>query len=176
MPRCNPEGVHSSFSHPSVSIFPVSRSRPTQNLKPLNIRSASISFRGGLSTGELGSTWGYLYAFLQLIGFSFGSLIVFAGLSNIPYCEKCSKYLTQTNTQKRYTSHADNLSEKIQTFAKLLHERQYVFKNQVVLQVSMCWKCDNMYVWEENGRSLYGLNLEQLPAKRLLALLEKVMK
>lgn len=92
----------------------------------IDIRSASISFRGGLSTGELGSTWGYLYAFLQLIGFSFGSLIVFSVLSNIPYCEKCSKYLTQTNTQKRYTSNAENLSEKIQTFATLLNERQYV--------------------------------------------------
>ena len=52
---------------------------------------------------------------------------------------------------------------------------RFYSQNQVVLQASMCWECDNMYIYKQGTRSLYGLNLDQPPAHQLLALLNQVM-
>ena len=50
---------------------------------------------------------------------------------------------------------------------------RYYYKNQLVLQVSMCWECNNMYVWKNDDTLLYGLNLQQPSSKHLLTLLEE---
>ncbi len=112
----------------------------------LNIRHTSLSFKGSLSTGELGSTFGYIYALIQLIGFSVGGYAVFGWLLNNPFCEKCSKYLSKTNTQDRYTNEAEVLSDKIGTFAKMLEEKKYL--------KALEFHADRMGVPERSGHSL----------------------
>lgn len=72
------------------------------------------------ATGELGATWGYAYAALQLVGFAAGGLVVFTFLSDNPYCDKCSKYLKKMDTQARYTSEGEKLTSDILDFAELL--------------------------------------------------------
>lgn len=66
--------------------------------------------RGPVSSPvELGS-WGYLYAVLQIVGFSLGGVAVYRYLEAQPYCERCSKYLFAKDTQTRYTD-ATQLSQ-----------------------------------------------------------------
>lgn len=60
------------------------------------IRSTSMEFR--LRTASVGSTgelglFGYLVAFLQVIGFAAGGLAVYGHLVSLPYCEKCVIFL-----------------------------------------------------------------------------------
>ncbi len=49
---------------------------------------------------------------------------------------------------------------------------RFYFNKQLVLQASICWECDNMYIWKDDNRLLYGLNLQQPSSKHLLALLK----
>ena len=92
-----------------------------------DIRHTSLSFlrAPSASTGELGGLWGYIYAFLQLAGFSVGSFAVFGWLSRNPYCENCSRYLTKTGQQDRFMSDGESLIEKIKQFALLLDNREF---------------------------------------------------
>jgi DNA-directed RNA polymerase subunit M/transcription elongation factor TFIIS len=89
----------------------------------LDIRHTTLSIKGH-NTGELGS-FGYIYALLQLIGFSVGGLCVFAFLLDIPFCQQCSEYLTKVKTQDRYTSEGEALFENVETFVKNLDEKKY---------------------------------------------------
>lgn len=92
-----------------------------------DIRHTSLSFNQGRTTSaELGSTFGYVYALIQLIGFAIGGLTVFSWLQNAPYCEKCEKYLDKTNAQERYTSEGETLVEQMTILATKLDERKYV--------------------------------------------------
>jgi hypothetical protein len=59
---------------------------------------------------ELGS-WGFLYAGLQVIGFAVGALAVFGHLNSLPYCDRCSKYLSAKDSQTRYAFFADRMAE-----------------------------------------------------------------
>lgn len=91
----------------------------------IDVRNTSLSLvRGGASTGELGSFWGYAYAGLQLLGFSVGGFAVFGWLSQNPYCEECSRYLTKTGKQERFTSGGEEFVEKLTKFAAFLDARQ----------------------------------------------------
>jgi hypothetical protein len=90
----------------------------------ISIRHTTLSIKGH-QTGELGSTFGYIYELIQLIGFSLGGLCVFAFLLDLPFCKKCSEYLKKMNTQDRYTSEGEVLFENIETFAKTLDEKKY---------------------------------------------------
>lgn len=91
----------------------------------IGIRNTSLSFlRSSVSTGELGSFWGYGYAILQLIGFSVGGFAVFGWLSQNPYCDNCSRYLKKTGKQELYTSEGAKLLEQIKEFASLLAAEQ----------------------------------------------------
>ena len=92
----------------------------------LSIRHTSLSLRAGSSTGELGSVFGYIYALIQLIGFSIGGLAVFGWLLDAPFCDICEKYPKKTSTQNRYMREEDALSEKIKTFVTKLNEKRYV--------------------------------------------------
>jgi hypothetical protein len=89
----------------------------------LDIRHTTLSIKGH-NTGELGS-FGYIYALIQLIGFSLGGLCVFAFLLEIPFCQKCSEYLEKVKTQDRYTSQGELLSENIENFVKSLEDKKY---------------------------------------------------
>ena len=53
---------------------------------------------------------------------------------------------------------------------------RFYVKENVVLQASMCWECDNMYIWERSSNFLYGLDLGQPSAKELFSLLDEIMK
>jgi hypothetical protein len=74
------------------------------------IRSTSMDFRLRTvrlgSTGELGA-FGYVVAFLQVCGFAAGGLAVYGHLMSLPYCEKCSRYLSAKGRQERYTADAE---------------------------------------------------------------------
>lgn len=90
-----------------------------------SITSTSLSFlRGGSTTGELGN-FGYVYAFIQLIGFSAGGFAVFVWLEKNPYCEKCSRYLFKSWDQEVYTSEGDKLIENIKRFTDLLGVKKF---------------------------------------------------
>lgn len=87
--------------------------------------SLSLAHAPSASTGELGGFWGYIYACLQLAGFSVGGFGVFNWLSSNPYCEKCSRYLRKTGQQDRFTSDGESLSEALRQFALLLDNREF---------------------------------------------------
>jgi hypothetical protein len=53
---------------------------------------------------------------------------------------------------------------------------RFYFKEKLILQASICWQCDNMYIWQENNRSLYGVNLGQPSANEMLRLLKNIMR
>lgn len=92
----------------------------------IDIRHTSLSFvRSHASTGELGGFWGYVYACLQLLGFSVGGFAVFGWLSRNPYCEKCSCYLKKTGQQDRFTSDGEVLVEKLQNFTSFLDNQDF---------------------------------------------------
>jgi hypothetical protein len=79
----------------------------------LAVRSTSMElrYRGAVklgSTGELGS-FGYVIAFLQVIGFAIGGFAVYAVLASKPYCDKCSRYVSGKGQQIRYTQDGDGL-------------------------------------------------------------------
>jgi hypothetical protein len=116
------------------------------NYLDFDITHTSLRFKRNISTGELGSTFGYIYALIQLIGFSIGGFAVFRWLLDAPFCEKCSKYLSQTNTEERYTSEGEILSQNIQTFAEMLNGRQYL--------QALEFHADQMGVPESSGHHL----------------------
>ena len=92
----------------------------------LDIRHTSLSLlRGRVSTGGLGSFWGYAYACLQLLGFSFGGFVIFAMLLDNPYCDKCSRYLKKTDQHDRYTSDAKLFVSQTKKFASLLDDQKF---------------------------------------------------
>ncbi len=91
-----------------------------------SIRNTSLSFvRGDISTGELGGVLGYVFAALQLAGFSVGGFAVFGWLSQNPYCDKCSRYFKKTGMQQRFTSDGASFSKNIPDFALLVSEKKY---------------------------------------------------
>jgi hypothetical protein len=55
---------------------------------------------------------------------------------------------------------------------------RFYFKEKLILQASICWECDNMYIWQGDNRlkSLYGVNLGQSSGKKMFHLLENIMK
>ena len=76
------------------------------------IRSTSMDFvRARSSTGELGGL-GYGVALLQILGFAIGGFAVYAYLESVPYCNKCSCYLSRKGKQIRYTADAEGLQAK----------------------------------------------------------------
>jgi DNA-directed RNA polymerase subunit M/transcription elongation factor TFIIS len=91
----------------------------------LDIRHTSLSYKGTTNTGELGG-FGYVFALIQLLGFSIGSGFVFLVLFDTPFCKTCSTYLQKTKEQDRYTSAGEELLEQIKTLAGKLDERKYV--------------------------------------------------
>ena len=68
-------------------------------------RHQSLTFFVGASdlatTGAMG-VWGYLYALLQVGGFALGGVSVFRWLSRLPYCDRCSRYLSAASKQTRF--------------------------------------------------------------------------
>ncbi len=92
----------------------------------LYIRNTSLSLvRGNLSTGTLGGFWGYIYACLQLLGFSLGGIAVFFWLANNPFCKKCSRYLTISSQRDRYSSDGQSLIDKMRHFQSLLNSQEF---------------------------------------------------
>lgn len=84
------------------------------------IRSASMEFRlrGAMlgSTGVLGA-FGYVVAFLQVLGFAVGGVIVDGWLRSQPYCDECSRYLVGRARQSRGTADTDALLAMVRQFA-----------------------------------------------------------
>src|SRR5207244_1584760 len=71
------------------------------------IRSTSMdfsirNFKIG-ATGEMGG-FGYIPAVLQVVGFALGGFTVYGHLTSMPYCERCSRYLSAKGKQVRYAT------------------------------------------------------------------------
>jgi hypothetical protein len=79
----------------------VSNYIPFTQYLDLAIRSTNMRFRVG-STGELGSA-GYVVALLQVVGFGVGGFAVYVYLTEQPYCERCTRYMSKKGTSTRYT-------------------------------------------------------------------------
>lgn len=112
-----------------------------------DIRHTSLSLlhAPSASTGELG--WlGYVYALLQLAGFSFGGFAVFVRLSENPYCKKCSRYLKKAGQQDRFTSDMESLNEGIKQFALLLTNQEF--------NDAISFHSDKMGVQNSSGQDL----------------------
>ena len=86
--------------------------------------SVSLIRAPSASTGKLGDL-GYLYALLQLIGFSLGGIYVFFWLSQVPYCKKCSRYLGKKYHNDRYASDADQMIAMIQDIKSALSNNDF---------------------------------------------------
>jgi hypothetical protein len=84
------------------------------------LRHQSLTFRWRSvqmgSTGELGN-WSYGYALLQILGFAVGGFCVFGYLRTLPYCKRCSQYLTRIGSATRYTADADAFISLIKDLA-----------------------------------------------------------
>ena len=97
-----------------------------------SIRSTSMkfSYRGAHqlgSTGELGS-WGYAVALIQVLGFSLGGLSIYAYLTSLIYCEKCSKYFSaKGKTYRHFSSDAGALNKSYKEVA--LYIQQHIESN-----------------------------------------------
>ena len=50
-----------------------------------------------------------MLAILQILGFAAGGFAVYGYLASMPYCEKCSRYLSSKGKQVRYTVDAEAL-------------------------------------------------------------------
>ncbi|MFN9732804.1 MAG: hypothetical protein ACK544_02080 [Microcystis sp.] len=55
---------------------------------------------------------------------------------------------------------------------------RFYCKGELILQASMCWECNNMYLWQKDNPSpsLHGVDLEPPSAKKLFSLLEGIMR
>jgi len=71
-----------------------------------------LQYVGSSESAEpLPLSWSYVYAALQIIGFAIGGVAVYFFLKNLPYCERCSKYLATKERQSRYTADSEQLTE-----------------------------------------------------------------
>ncbi len=132
----------------------------------ITIRSTALQFRHRAhemgATKELGG-WGYGLAILQVLGFTLGGLAVYAILTSIPYCERCSRYFSADGTQTRYTSDGEALqaftAQLFNDFAEgavaTATEKHAAFGNaksekgdnlRCVIEVRRCKKCDQRWV------------------------------
>ncbi len=138
----------------------IRESIPFHSFLDFLIRNESLSFRFGGhatgSTGELGS-WGYVHALLQILGFAIGGIAVYAHLSSVPYCTRCSIYFVDAGKQTRYDFDPDIISQKVSDLHSLLsagrpqeaidkhanfkkdkHEKDYIYSQ---FQLKSCPKC-----------------------------------
>jgi len=92
---------------------------PFKEYLRLVLTHAAIETRHFGSTGELG-TLGYVYAGLQILGFSFGGLGAYCWLLTMPYCETCSKYFAHKVTIDRYADDPDKLVAFMETLVSAL--------------------------------------------------------
>jgi hypothetical protein len=71
---------------------------------PIVLRGTSITVYNhgsNFSTGELG--WGgFVFAALQILGFSVGGLAIYGWLVKQPYCDNCARYLSKIKKLKRF--------------------------------------------------------------------------
>ena len=63
----------------------------------------------GLFSASIG--WGgYFFALLDFVGFFFGARSLLAGLSKLPYCEKCDLFFRKKGEQNRYFQWEEDLT------------------------------------------------------------------
>ncbi len=114
------------YSQLEIEGIRVSELLPFWEYLDMAIRATSYGFvRGKASTGELGE-WGYVVALIQLAGFAVGGWLVFLHLQGIPYCEKCSRYLSKTGEQVRFSGDGEAMAEGFKELVRLIAEDSYL--------------------------------------------------
>lgn len=90
------------------------------------IRNTRLERIGGSDPGgELGATWGYVYASLQLAGFAGGGLFTYAFLSSAPYCDLCTRYARKADGRKLYANDENELVARVGELRQLLADKRY---------------------------------------------------
>jgi hypothetical protein len=80
------------------------------------IESSSMSFM--VRTTKVGETgrmgwFGYIPAALQVLGFALGGLVVWGYLTSLPYCDRCSRYLTKKGKQERFSTDVESMQSNV---------------------------------------------------------------
>jgi hypothetical protein len=90
-------------------------------------KSTSMQFyfhgRSTGSTGELG-WFGFVFAGLQILGFSAGGLGTYMLLSEQPFCDTCSSFLKKSYFKKRYHFGSEEYSQLIPRLIALIKSEQ----------------------------------------------------
>lgn len=120
-----------------------------------------MTYKDSHSTGEgtqLGM-WGWGVAGLQVLGFSLGGFLIYGMLKAVPYCDRCSKYLSQKKQrvakwkaadamQQAYAEVANliqggHLQEAIDHHARLGEDRRFSIGATLNLELRKCPTCEN---------------------------------
>lgn len=138
----------------------------------VEIRSTSIAIRRGsreiTQTDELGGL-GYAMAVLQVAGFATGGILAYAKLTSIPYCRRCSRYLTEKVEEYRFTRDPEAMAacateilnafgsgevagaiEKHRAFGDAEYESGHVLRS--VIESRRCAKCGRHWVQYTVGK------------------------
>ncbi len=92
--------------------------RPTRMLL-LNMVFISISTFFAIywlaKLGESGAIghFGYVTAVLQIVGFAIGGFVMFGYLLGLPYCDKCTKYLSVKSKSIRFSANLEKFTEMV---------------------------------------------------------------
>lgn len=73
---------------------------------------------------ELGN-WGYLYAFIQILGFCVGGFSLYAYLVSRVFCENCSRYYHKEESMDRYSGDGETFGNTINEIALLLSQDKF---------------------------------------------------
>jgi hypothetical protein len=69
---------------------------------------------------------GYVYAALQIDGFSLGGVVVYTHLLSVPYCERCGRYLVHKASQRRFYGALDRFSHMVETVVRRMAQGDVV--------------------------------------------------
>lgn len=87
----------------------------------------SFGFRGHFVANsiDIGTTGGYLYAFIQILGFAIGGFLIYIYLVSLPYCKECGLYLKDKGTQTRYFGTPDEVKASTAAFLAIAGEHRF---------------------------------------------------
>jgi hypothetical protein len=116
-----------NYSYLEIDGQAVSSLIPYSQYLDIVIQHTSLDFRLNAaqlgSSGELGEL-GYVYALLQILGFSIGGYTTYRWLLTKPYCRDCSKYYAHKGRQVRYAKETDELTSTVKQISELLQPRK----------------------------------------------------
>ena len=90
----------------------------------LDAFNTAIRFKGSSQAIEIGN-FGYIYALIQMIGFSIGGFVLYVYLASKLFCEKCSRYFSKKGGLERFTGDSDAFGNTLKKISSLLSEDKF---------------------------------------------------